>query len=481
MRACADCVYVREEIAPGLPYGPTITIVDVLAAMATGDSTLTEDDALPVASFEVTERIGLTAVLDASPSAAIFGGNGPLVYAWSGPGLTFDAPAGTITGVTAAGPGTYGITLTVTDANGDVATMAQRISLDRILRVGGNVEDNFASLQGAFNWINAVDAANAASYLIEVTGLTTDTARIAPNQARVLFRPGGAITVGVDFTAAGSYRWYGAGSPFTNGNIAEISTGVGNAITLGDVSLELDGLRVTSTDAAGYGIYGHRAALGGALRLSQTRISGVNVAMDVSRFNTVNVLGSVFYGPVFISEATARSFISSSVFDYVNPGAAGVTIIEFDGTIANNVFNAASMPGQNLACLEIHSPTTNNDQTAVANNTMRCLNGTGGTCAGVRIVSGGTGALDVSSNAIQAVNGGQGIGIHLVGTFPTGLRGGGNVVRGGLHALLSTTDAAGAIPLAQINVPLYGNTLIGPVTNVTFAAGTALNGGNIQA
>jgi hypothetical protein len=171
---------------------------------------------LPVAAFEMTSKIALTAAFDASSSTTTDATSLPLTYAWTATAVNgtvgaavLATPAAVTTTAVFPNDGEWQITLVVTDANGNTATITKLISVDRYITVNGpTTEINgswFGSLQDAYNWINTNDAANASLYLIEVFDLTTDVNTITANQARVHFKGNGQVSVGFSLGAGTFY------------------------------------------------------------------------------------------------------------------------------------------------------------------------------------------------------------------------------------------------------------------------------------
>lgn len=149
----------------------------------------------PTALFVKTQQIALTGTL-ASESV----GSG-LTYSWSGAGLTFGFPSAAVTTFSAAAPGTYSATLTVTDSDGNTETYTESLILDRILYVGGTHKDKFTTVTAALAWKATNDPANL--YKIFVESSTVEPAKITnANLAHIHYRDGATST----FASAG-YEW----------------------------------------------------------------------------------------------------------------------------------------------------------------------------------------------------------------------------------------------------------------------------------
>ena len=121
----------------GLPAGTyTITVTDANGCTATGQSTVTEPDAL-VANASTASNVSCNGGSDGSVTAAPTGGTSPYTYTWN----TGDTQA-TDTGLPA---GTY--TITVTDANGCTATGTASTTEPTALSAG-TVTDSNVSVNG---------------------------------------------------------------------------------------------------------------------------------------------------------------------------------------------------------------------------------------------------------------------------------------------------------------------------------------------
>lgn len=220
-----------------------ITPTDLGAGLAIVASKVVVDKAYfkPGVSIRRSSKIGLTAALVAEANEFLTL-NAPLTYAWTGVGLTFGTPAAATTTATATSPGEYTATVTVTDGDGQTFVASYELKLARMLAVGGpdsEVSDWFSTLAAAYAWINANDAANAASYLIEVIGVTQDAGTITPNLASVHVRSGGQIPANVTFSVAGTYSWSGDGVGATKHVAGTLGVSAVAA------NLNLDGLYVT--------------------------------------------------------------------------------------------------------------------------------------------------------------------------------------------------------------------------------------------
>jgi len=162
----------------------------------------------------------------------------------------------------------WALTLTVTDADGDVATKSELIALDRVLYVGGTMADKFATLQAALDWITANDLANAALYRVDVSGTTADAVRIVPNAARVHFLAGGRVLVGVDFPA-GTFVWSGETQDISH--VSDL-TGHGMAMVAATI-LTLDGIFTVALTTTGV-LAGLNNTGGGQVTLRNSIFSG---------------------------------------------------------------------------------------------------------------------------------------------------------------------------------------------------------------
>ena len=223
---------LATSLLPGtlLSYGGSLANPDYVWSVTCDGSLVrvrTKTSNTVVAQIVRTDKVGLTAAFDGSSSAG-----DTLTYVWAAVGVngttgtaTFATPAAVTSTATFTAPGEYEVTLTVTDASGITATQTHRIKVDRVIEINGATLDQnrlFTSAAAAFAWINANDAANAASYLITINGVTTDAGTVNPNAARVHFNNGAQIPAGVTFNAAGTYTWTadGVGSaPHVTGDL----------------------------------------------------------------------------------------------------------------------------------------------------------------------------------------------------------------------------------------------------------------------
>lgn len=478
-----QCIPVLEPIAPGLPYGNDVFLDDVLAQMAAAGT----DEPLPVADFTVASKIALTGGLYALASSATDAANGPLTYAWSGPpAVTFGAPTADYTAFTATAPGQYDIGLTVTDAAGHTAQQEQRIVVDRVLYVGGTEQSAFTALQNAFDWINANDAANAASYVIKVTGTTADAVRIVPNLARLELASTAVIPVGVDFPA-GSFAWPAMGRGHarivsTNGPAITLTTGT--TVSMTGMRLECnDGAASVVTLAGGSTLSLGFASITGAAANGITGLgnvvaysTGIGLALALTNGSSVTALACTFSGAKDSIAGGAILVVLAGCLWTMTSGAAAINLTDPRGQMVGCRFNSAGTSAmQNAAIVQLATPAAGQRFMMAGNMVQGTQNGAV-TNSGIKILPGGTGALHINNNMVYV----NGKAVHFVGT-PTGtLILGSNTLEGGQHSVLSTTDEAGAVPLALANAPFYGNVFKGVIANVTFAVGTALNGGNVQ-
>jgi len=250
---------------------------------------------LPVANFEITSKIAMTAAFSGASSSGTEVGN-TLTYAWTATPVNgtvgaavIATPAAVNTSMTFPNDGEWQITLVVTDVNGNTDTVTKLISVARYLTVNGTVTEVngswFGSLQAAYNWINTNDAANAALYLIDVFGVTTDAARITPNQARVHFKGNGLINVGVDF-GAGSFFWSS-----DNQNRTCINAAAGHGVTIAaTTTLSMDRIYAV----AGAASRGFSAGAGGVAQLTDCTFSAFVGGVQIG--GTLNVRNCKFIG-----------------------------------------------------------------------------------------------------------------------------------------------------------------------------------------
>lgn len=471
-----QCIPVLEEIAPGLPYGNDVFLSDILAQMVGGGA----DEPLPVADFTINSKIGLTGALYASASSETDAGNGPLVYAWSSltPGLGIGPAASPTAGFTANAPGQYDILLTVSDAAGHVSQQQQRVQVDRVLHVGGTEHDAFAKLQDAFDWISSNDPANAGKYLIEVHSSPSDAARIRPNGARVHLRNGVTLAVGVDF-GAGSFYWSGDGM---NNTQISVAAGDGISVTTGTV-LALSGLRVTTADGAGAAISGTATATGSSVTAVDCYLTGTPTTVQAANLTGVSL--QIRYSRVDREVRMNSTFPVALIYMYndVNlPAATAAINLLSTNNVAVIGYNSLYCNGHNgtdVAVVSFYTPNAGLLTRVINNFVIVSTAGAGGLVSGIRLNTGATGQVHIAGNTVINPEI-TAVGLHLVGAVTGTLRVVGNNLNGGRAAILSTADAVGVTALAQVNLPIYGSVLEGPLTNVTLAAGTVLNGGNVQ-
>ena len=450
---------------------------------------------LPVAIIARTSKVGLTATFSGTRSAGI----PTLTYAWTAAAL--DGGTGTVTFATAAASSTtatfsaigrYRITLTITDGEGQSKATTHDIKVDRILEVNGIDDDinGFATLQEAFDWITANDNAQVANYLIEVRKTPADTARIIPNTARVKISARATIPFGVDFPA-GSFVWAG------EGNQSVISSTAGAAITgITGTSIRLESIAIQSSDATASII----STTGGSVNMTLCQVSGA--ANDITLTNTNCTLRNCFLScTLAMTSAAANNVLRISGGEIIstNQGIAvsltGITGVIVGAFISSTNFSAllfrnvsGSVSSCVIACsgastavdfplLDVDSPVASTQILYISGNLCYHLGaGTSTQSSIVKLVPGGVGLLRVMHNQLL----GNKYGFHAVGS-PTGsVRITNNEIEGPTAALHSSSDATGATALAWANADIVGNTIKGPVTNVTFAAATDLGQGNWQ-
>lgn len=230
-----------------------ITPTDLGAGLAIVGSKVVIDAAYfaPAVTIRRSSKIGLTATL-AAEANEVLSLNAPLSYAWTGAGLTFASPTASSSAVTVTTPGEYTASCTVTDADGQTFAASHKLKLGRVLEVGGadgEISDRFGTLQAAFDWIAANDAANAASYLITVIGVTSDVGTITPGLAAVHFANGGQAPAAVTFSIAGTYHWTADGITAVKHVTGSLSISGGVV-----VNLNLDSLYVNRMVFQGNGI-----------------------------------------------------------------------------------------------------------------------------------------------------------------------------------------------------------------------------------
>jgi len=96
---------------PGATTAVGVSYDNVASGLAATDVQAALDEivasALPVANFERTSQIGLTAAVAATDSSATHTFNGPLTFAWSGAGLIFGTPTAVSTTISASAAGQY--------------------------------------------------------------------------------------------------------------------------------------------------------------------------------------------------------------------------------------------------------------------------------------------------------------------------------------------------------------------------------------
>ena len=170
------------------------------AGSATGE-VLNVPNPLPVAQIVRTSKLGLTATFDGSWASGTQEGNS-LTYGWTataGPEtvgtVTLGAAGSPTTTAIFSAPGEYSITLTVTDANGNTATAAQPVKVQRLIEVGGitvDGNDYVATLGAAVAWVTAHGSpAATAPWRIDVLNDTVELAQVnIPSYVHVFIAAG---------------------------------------------------------------------------------------------------------------------------------------------------------------------------------------------------------------------------------------------------------------------------------------------------
>ena len=461
---------------PGATTAVGVSYDNVASGLAATDVQAALDEivasALPVANFERTSQIGLTAAVAAMDSSATHTFNGPLTYVWSGAGLTFGTPTAASTTIAAAVAGQYTLTLTVTDADGDVASKSELIALDWVLYVGGTMADKFATLQAAFDWITANDVANAARYRIDVSGVTADAVRIVPNAARVHFLAGGRVLVGVDFPA-GTFVWSGETQ-----DISHVSdpTGHGMAMVAATI-LTLDGIFSEALAASGFGA-GLNNPNGGQVTLRNSIFSGrlaFNMRTGVSTIVIRNcgAISSRFGaqivswpGPVDIDGVVAIALTGSIALAISGPNGTATNLVAISEVPrATGETIALSLGGPAVGTLVVSNFHAEARGVAIAPATNMAI----GLSSGNAIVLDCGVARCPSGHGIRVVPAALGAVVRNV------------VAQGSIAAVISTSNTTPPYTLNAWNpAGIYNSVLNGPLLGpITVAAGVPV-GSNVQ-
>lgn len=473
--------------------GSTVTTQQVLDALAHRANTAPTTDAaakaalvsgvlnipnpLPVANFVRTSKIGLTASYSATASSGTQDGNA-LVYHWTAAArsgttgtATLVTAAAATTDVTFSAPGQYDVMLTITDANGNRASRTETINVDLILDVQHHDSDHndyLATLKAAIDWINANAATNAAAYLINVHGLTADTARIVPNGARVHFKGAGALPVGVDFPG-GTFRWSGdstASGQIVTTNADGITLAATTNLTLANFSIVITGDVVTGLRAANAG----STLTATNLHINAPTALNINGATKVTIYNAL-LIGSPYNGIAIQNSAVelhnlyVRSGPDYNASDFINCTGRVFGFNTKTGGSGNN----------GPIALRISTPTTGvlviTDWYAEAAEAPTA----GRLHVAVSIRNNGTGLILTEGTAYAP------LGTALMRNSAVGVTPDPYISQvtaiGGTHALLSSSSPNASLPAAWSAARIYNSVFTGPINGpVTFATVTPLNG-----
>ena len=240
-------------------------------------------------------------------------------YAWSGTGVTFATPAASASTYTVATPGSYTISLSVTNASGIVETYTRDVKHDRALHVLGydSEEMYFATISDAYTWLTASGLANPGQYRVYVWSTTADTGQITlPNVgATIIFKPGATVTCSFNLGTAGTKNIIAESSETTT-----ITGSAGfPAITAAGANLTLIGISIASGDATQHTI----SMTGGAFSCIRSTITQLSAASaGVYAFNGATIatlklfsstfIGSSYFGGASLNNASRDAHFQSS-------------------------------------------------------------------------------------------------------------------------------------------------------------------------